>query len=75
MDWRVATTCVANSRKGGRRFRAARRGLILPVMLVILLLLALLVASFAFQVQADYSAGVMPDTCTCAAPSSNAGQS
>lgn len=42
----------------GRRRRCARRGLILPVMLVILLLLALLVASFSFQVQADYSAGV-----------------
>lgn len=37
---------------------AARRGLILPIILVILLLLALLVASFSFQMQADHSAGV-----------------
>jgi len=44
----------------------ARRGLILPIMLVILLLLALLSASFAFQVQADYSAGrAMSDRLQC----------
>jgi len=34
------------------------RALILPVVLVVLLLLALLSASYAFQVQADYAAGV-----------------
>jgi type II secretory pathway component PulK len=36
---------------------AARRGLVLPVILLMLLLLALLVASFSLQVEADYAAG------------------
>lgn len=34
-----------------------RRGLILPVILVVLLLLGVLAAAFSFQVQADYAAG------------------
>ncbi|MFQ5491114.1 MAG: general secretion pathway protein GspK [Phycisphaerae bacterium] len=38
------------------RQRHRRRGLVLPVMLLILLLLGLLAASFAFRVHADYSA-------------------
>jgi len=34
-----------------------RRGLILPVILVVLLLMGVLAAAFSFQVQADYAAG------------------
>jgi type II secretory pathway component PulK len=54
--WRTSLAVLGRSTVDSRR--AVRRGLILPVMLVILLLLALLVASFSFQVQAEYSAGV-----------------
>ncbi len=42
---------------GMREFSARRRGLILPVILIILLLLGLLSASYVLQIQADYSAG------------------
>ncbi len=38
--------------------RGRSRGLILPVVLVVLLLLSLLTASYAFHVQADHSAGM-----------------
>ncbi len=43
-------------RRVGARYRS--RGLVLPVVLVVLLLLALLSASYAFHVQADHSAGM-----------------